>query len=95
MDGTSYGASYGSYAAVILRGKHADAKETDQEPYGCDVIRIVIRLICRRDPERESMRTQKETDQEPYDVTAIRLLRRLMILSGKACGRKGDGSGAV
>ena len=81
-------------AVRILRGKHADAKEMDQEPYGCDVIRLVIRLIYIRDPARESMQTQKETDQKPDDVTVIRLLIRLMILRGKKhADAKGDGSG--
>ena len=42
-----------STAVRILRGKHADAKEMDQEPDGCDVIRLVIRLYTYRDPARE------------------------------------------
>ena len=85
-----------SIAVRIPRAKHADVKEMDQEPDGCDVIRLVIRLIYIRDPAREKeCRREKETDQKPDDVTVIRLLIRLMILRGKKhADAKGDGTGA-
>ena len=58
-----------------VSSKDADAQEPYQEPYGCDVIRLLIRLLC------VLMRPRRiRPYHEPYDVTSIRLMIRLLCI---------------